>query len=159
MMAVMGTASTEKDKQLVQSTAQDTSAAQVQAATPTAASPSSGVQKDGVSGNVTAGVTLTLPDTTYTSPYDQKLKDLYDSIANQKPFTYNASEDELYQQYKDRYTQLGQQAMRDTMGQAAALTGGYGSSYGQAVGQQTYDQYMLGLNDKASEMYASAYDR
>ena len=100
-----------------------------------------------------------MPDAGYSSPYDQQLQDLYKSITERKPFEYNASDDAMYQQYKDRYMQLGQEAMRDTMGQAAALTGGYGSSYGQAVGQQQYDQYMLGLNDKASELYAQAYQR
>lgn len=100
-----------------------------------------------------------MPNASYTSPYDQQLKDLYTSITERKPFEYNADDDAMYQQYKDRYVQLGQQAMRDTMGQAAALTGGYGSSYGQAVGQQQYDQYMLGLNDKAADLYAQAYAR
>ena len=100
-----------------------------------------------------------MPNANYTSPYDQQLKDLYTSITERKPFEYNADDDAMYQQYKDRYVQLGQQAMRDTMGQAAALTGGYGSSYGQAVGQETYDKYMLGLNDKAADLYAQAYAR
>ncbi len=35
------------------------------------------------------------------------------------------------QKVQDRYTQLGQRAMKDAMGQAAGLTGGYGTSYGQ----------------------------
>ena len=47
----------------------------------------------------------------------------------------------------------------DTMGQAAALTGGYGSSYGQSVGQQTYQQYLQGLNDKIPELYGLALDQ
>ena len=113
-----------------------------------------------VSGNLRNGATPpTVPSASYSSPYDQQLQDLYKSITERKPFEYNADDDAMYQQYKDRYMQLGQQAMHDTMGQAAALTGGYGSSYGQAVGQQQYDQYMLGLNDKASELYAQAYQR
>ena len=124
----------------------------------------------GVSKAVTAGsipqsklnegkIQTVMPANDYSSPYDQQLKDLYDQIVNRKEFSYDANDDQMYQAYKDRYTQLGQQAMKDTMGQAAALTGGYGSSYGQAVGQQTYDQYMLGLNDKANELYQMAYQR
>ena len=50
-------------------------------------------------------------------------------------------------------------AMQDTMGQAAALTGGYGSSYAQNVGQQTYNQYMTGLADVIPELYQMAYSR
>ena len=101
----------------------------------------------------------TMPANDYVGPYDQQLKDLYDQIVNRPAFQYDANDDQMYQAYKERYQELGQQAMRDTMGQAAALTGGYGSSYGQNVGQQAYDQYMLGLNDKALEMYNAAYAR
>ena len=49
--------------------------------------------------------------------------------------------------------------MRDTMGRAAALTGGYGSSYAQAVGQQAYDRRMEELMDIAPELYQMAYQR
>ena len=101
----------------------------------------------------------TLPQASYTSPYDEELKALYKSITEHKPFEYDADDDAMYQQYKDRYMQLGSEAMRDTMGQAAALTGGYGSTYSQGAGQQAYDRYMLGLNDKANELYEAAYGR
>ena len=39
------------------------------------------------------------------------------------------------------------------MGQAAALTGGYGSSYAQAVGQQSFDETMRGLGDLSYQMW------
>jgi hypothetical protein len=44
------------------------------------------------------------------------------------------------------------------MGQAAALTGGYGNSYAQGVGQQAYQGYLKGLNDKIPELYQMALD-
>ena len=50
-------------------------------------------------------------------------------------------------------------AMMDTMGQAAALTGGYGSSYSQMVGQQAYQGYLQQLNDKVPELYQLALDQ
>lgn len=120
----------------------------------------------------TEETTQQYPRSTYQGQYDAALQELYKQVQNQKtpevtpykgtpldtsPFVYNAAEDALYQQYVDRYMQGGKQAMIDTMGQAAALTGGYGSSYGQAVGQQTYDNYMLGLNDKLFETYDRAF--
>ena len=55
--------------------------------------------------------------------------------------------------------QQGKQAMQDTMGQAAALTGGYGSTYGQAVGQQQYNAYLQNLNDVVPELYQLALER
>ena len=48
---------------------------------------------------------------------------------NREDFQYDVDADALYQQYKDRYVELGKTAMQDTMGKAVALTGGYGSSY------------------------------
>ena len=55
--------------------------------------------------------------------------------------------------------QLGKQAMKDSMGQTAALTGGYGNSYGSAVGQQQYDAYLQRLNDVLPELYGQAYNQ
>ena len=78
---------------------------------------------------------------------------------NREDFQYDLNGDALYRQYKDRYTQLGKAAMQDTMGQAAALTGGYGSSYAQSVGQQAYNSYMQQLGDVVPELYQLAYDR
>ena len=93
----------------------------------------------------------------YSSQYDQKVNDLYSQIENRAPFQYNASDDQLYQQYVDRYQNMGRKAMMDTMGQANALTGGYANSYSQNVGQQAYDEYLQGLNDKLMETYQLAY--
>lgn len=89
----------------------------------------------------------------------QKLTDTMDAIENREKFSYDLNGDMLYQQYKDQYTNLGNLAMMDTMGQAAAMTGGYGNSYAQSVGQQAYQGYLQQLNDKIPELYQLAYDR
>ena len=97
----------------------------------------------------------------YQGAYDQQMKDIYDKIMNREKFSYDLSGDPLWQQYKDQYTLQGKMAMMDTMGQAAGLTGGYGSSYGQAVGQQQYNAYMQQLAAVMPELYdraRSAYD-
>lgn len=96
---------------------------------------------------------------TYAGTYDKPLLELYDQIVNRDKFKYDLNGDMLYQQYKDQYVNLGQMAMRDSMGQAAALTGGYGSSYGQSVGQQQYDAYLQQLNDVVPELYGMALDQ
>lgn len=93
----------------------------------------------------------------YAGTYDTQLNELYEQIVNRDKFKYDLNSDMLYQQYKDQYVNLGQMAMKDTMGQAAALTGGYGSSYGQAVGQQQYDAYLQQLNNVIPELYGQAY--
>lgn len=90
-----------------------------------------------------------------------QLETLYQQIVNRPDFSFDLASSPLWQSYKDQYTRLGQMAMQDTMGQAAGLTGGYGSSYGQAVGQQQYNRYLQELNGIVPELYAqerSAYD-
>lgn len=91
--------------------------------------------------------------------YGKSMEDAMQKVLNREKFQYDMNGDALYQQYKDRYMQQGKQAMMDTMGQAAALTGGYGNSYAQTVGQQTYQGYLQGLNDKVPELYQLALDR
>nr|DAH51180.1 MAG TPA: hypothetical protein [Caudoviricetes sp.] len=92
----------------------------------------------------------------YQDSYSQRLKDLYDKIMGREKFQYDAANDPLYQQYRQMYVQQGRQAMADTMGQAAGLTGGYGSTYSQAAGQQQYDAYLQKLNEVVPELYAQA---
>lgn len=92
----------------------------------------------------------------YENQYAGQMNALQEQITSRKPFQYDINGDAVFQQYKDRYTQQGKQAMQDTIGQAAALTGGYGSSYGQAVGQQQYNAYLTKLNDVIPELYGQA---
>ena len=95
----------------------------------------------------------------YVSAYDGALQELYDSIAGREDFTYDLNGDTLYRQYRDAYVRKGKTAMEDTMGQAAALTGGYGSSYAESVGAQAYDRYLGELGSIVPELYALALDR
>lgn len=92
----------------------------------------------------------------YQDSYSRQLKDLYDKIMGREKFQYDAANDPLYQQYRQMYVQQGRQAMADTMGLAAGLTGGYGSTYSQAAGQQQYDAYLQQLNQVVPELYAQA---
>ena len=84
---------------------------------------------------------------------------IMDKILNREKFSYDLNGDALYQQYKDKYIQQGKMAMQDTMGQASALTGGYGSSYASTVGNQAYQASLQNLNDVIPELYQLAYDK
>ena len=95
----------------------------------------------------------------YQSQWDGELTELYNRIANRKPFSYDIGTDPVYQQYREQYQRQGRLAMQDTMGQAAALTGGYGSTYGEQVGQQAYNAYLQNLNDIVPDLYNAAYNR
>ena len=81
------------------------------------------------------------------------------SVLNREPFSYDFNADPIYQQYKDQYTTLGEQAMLDTMGNAAALTGGYGNSYASTAGNQAYQGYLQQLNNVIPELTQQAYNR
>ena len=95
----------------------------------------------------------------YQSRWDDELTSLYDQIRNRKKFSYDLGTDPLYQQYREQYQRQGRLAMQDTMGQAAALTGGYGSTYGEQVGQQAYNAYLQNLNDIVPQLQQQAYQR
>ena len=95
----------------------------------------------------------------YTSKYGAQLESILQQVQNPEKFKYSFDGDELFKSYADRYTQLGKQASQDAMGQAAALTGGYGNSYAQQAGNQQYQQYLLGLYDKGMDLYDRAYQR
>jgi hypothetical protein len=88
-----------------------------------------------------------------------QLDAIMQSILNRDQFSYNFNEDAFYQQYKDKYIQQGKMAMADTMGQAAAMTGGYGNSYAATAGNQAYQASLQNLNDVIPELYQMAYDR
>ena len=92
----------------------------------------------------------------YTSGFEARLQELYDQIAGREAFSYDPEEDEMYKRYAKLYAAQGAAAMEDTMGQAAALTGGYGSSYAQAVGQQAYDRYLGELAALVPELRQAA---
>lgn len=80
----------------------------------------------------------------------------FDQIQNRPGFGYDPKNDAMYQMYKDLYVNQGRRAMEDTMGQAAGLTGGYSSTYGQAVGNQAYNEYLTKLNEQIPALYGQA---
>ena len=95
----------------------------------------------------------------HTFSKQQELDDVRDAWMNRGPFQYNMADDGMYQQMVDRYVQQGNMAMQDTIGQSAALTGGYGNTWAQTAGQQAYQGYLQGLNDMTPELYGMALDR
>ncbi len=95
----------------------------------------------------------------YSSQYADQIQAMLDKMLNREEFRYDLNGDALYRQYADQFSRQGKLAMMDTIGQAAAMTGGYGNSYGQTVGQQTYQGYIQQLNEVMPELYQMAADR
>ena len=95
----------------------------------------------------------------YQSAWQDQLNETLQQILNREKFSYDLNGDALYQQYKDQYVTQGKMAMMDTMGQAQAMTGGYGNSYAQSVGQQAYQSHLQELNNKIPELYQLALSK
>lgn len=95
----------------------------------------------------------------YASPWKETQQQAYDAVTNRQKFQYSPSGDPMYQQYRQQYQRQAKMGMQDTMGQAAAMNGGYGSSYAQMAGQQAYNYEMQKLNDRMPELYQLALDK
>lgn len=95
----------------------------------------------------------------YQSSFSEELEQLYQQLTQREALAYDPRQDAQYQNYAYLYAQRGKDAMEDTMGQAAALTGGYASSYAQSVSQQAYDRYMQQLAELMPELEQNAQQR
>lgn len=99
------------------------------------------------------------PAPTWTPKYEAEIEGILEDLGNREPFRYDMNDDPLYQQYRDQYIREGKRAMQDTAAKTAALTGGYGSTYGAIAAQQGYDRYLEGLNDRVPQLEQIAYGK
>jgi len=90
--------------------------------------------------------------------YINDVNSLFDSVMNQKEFSYDPAADMLFQLYKQQYQSRGSSAMKNQMGVASALSGGYNSSAAQTSAQNAYQKYLDELSAKAGETYKNALD-
>lgn len=95
----------------------------------------------------------------WNSPYKPQMDSILNQILNMPEFKYEFNSDPLFQYYSDLYQNQGTQAMQDTIGQAAAMTGGYGNSYGAAVGNQAYQSWLSKIYDKGLEFRNAAQEK
>ena len=95
----------------------------------------------------------------YQSQYGDQIQSMINNLLNRPAFQYDFGSDPLYQQYSDMFQRQGKMAMQDTMGQAAALSGGYGNSYAQTAGQQVYNNNLQQMNNVIPELQNAAYSR
>lgn len=95
----------------------------------------------------------------FSSDYTAKANEALNNYMNRGEFKYNPATDSGYQAARKQYTRGGQQAMKDTLGTATELTGGYDNSYAQAAAQQTYNEYMAELANLMPQYEQQAYGR
>lgn len=98
----------------------------------------------------------------FQSQWKDQINNTLNNIINEKEFSYTGKDlmnDDLYKMYSDLYEKNARKAMQDAQGEAADLTGGYGSTYSQAAGQQAYDDKMSSLNEIALTLADKAYQK
>ena len=86
----------------------------------------------------------------------QKARESAEALMDREPFSYDPGADPLYRTAKDQYTRLGRRAMEDSLGRAAALSGGYASSYAQTQGEQAYGERIARLAELLPDYYERA---
>lgn len=90
--------------------------------------------------------------------YTDQINSLMDTINNRAAFNYDPDNDPLFQQYLSSSMDKGKTAMTDTMAQASALTGGYGSTYATAAANGAYNNFIQDAYDNLPEYYQTALD-
>lgn len=96
---------------------------------------------------------------TYNNRLDADIMSGVYGIVNYPDFAYDAASDPLYAQYRKQYLREGKRAAEDTMGAAAAMSGGIPSSYAATAAGQAQNYYNAQLTDKIPELYQIAYNK
>ena len=95
-------------------------------------------------------------DKGYAGTYKESLNNLINDFMNRESFEYDVDKDQMFQQALASAMGSGKTAMQDTMGQAAALTGGYGSTYATSAGNQAYNAFIEDAYNNLPEYYNMA---
>lgn len=99
-------------------------------------------------------------DFSYDSQYKNKIEGLLNNAENMKfNFNYSLTDDPAYQTYRDQYVHNGQMAAQNAAAEAAAQTGGYGSTAATTASQQAYNESLSQLNEIVPDLYNQAYQR
>ena len=88
--------------------------------------------------------------------YTDQINSLMNDILNREDFEYDVDKDTLFQQALASAMSSGKSAMQDTIGQASALTGGYGSTYATSAGNQAYNAFIEDAYNNLPEYYQMA---
>lgn len=91
--------------------------------------------------------------------YSDDVRNMISKIQNRDKFEYDVDSDQLFQQALASAMGSGKQAMQDTIGQASALTGGYGSTYATSVGNQAYNSFIEDAYDNLPQYYQMAFEK
>ncbi len=92
----------------------------------------------------------------YQSKYGDQISELIGKLGETEKFNYDVEGDPLWHSIKDQYQRNAMLGMQNAMGDAAALSGGYGNSYAAAAGQQAYQQSISEMTDIIPQLHDTA---
>lgn len=90
--------------------------------------------------------------------FSDQVKDMMSQIQNREKFSYDVDADPLFQQALASAMNSGKSAMQDTIGQASALTGGYGSTYATTAANQAYNAFIEDAYNNLPQYYQMAME-
>ena len=93
----------------------------------------------------------------YTDPYADRLESALERLEAREPFSYNPEDDPAYQAYRTAYRREGDRAAKNSLGDAAALTGGQASTAAVVAASQARDVYNSKLGDVVPQLYEMAW--
>ena len=94
-----------------------------------------------------------------SNAYQNQADAIYKKIQETPDFKYDFNEDAVFQALREKYMKDGRLAAENVSGQAAALSGGYGNSYGATAAGQAYMGAIDDLYDVVPELENAAYGR
>ena len=95
----------------------------------------------------------------YTDQLNSAMAQMNTARNNLVNFKYDPMQDAQYQALAQIYGARGNQAAQDTLGEAASLNGGYGTSYATSAAQQARNQYNQELAALVPDLEQNAYNR
>ena len=105
----------------------------------------------------------TLDQVSNYSPFSYGNESAYQAalnkVINPEAFSYDMEADPVWQSLRTTAEREGTRAMKDTLGQVSARTGGLASSYGASAAAQANNYYMQQLQDQIPTLYKDAYNR
>jgi murein L,D-transpeptidase YcbB/YkuD len=95
-------------------------------------------------------------DNDYVNPYADKQEQLMQTLA--ESFSYDSDADPVWQSYRQSYLREGQRAYEDSLGTAAANTGGVASTAAITAATQAQNYYNAQATEKKAALYQQAYE-
>lgn len=115
------------------------------------------VGNTGVTGNTGTGNNKNIYAA--SNAYQNQADAIYKKIQETPDFKYDFNEDAVFKALQEQYMKDGRLAAENVAGKAAALSGGYGNSYGATAAGQAYMGAIDDLYDIVPELQEAAYGR